>query len=151
MSLIGCVKFFSAKRGFGFVTVLTQDHERSNTDLFVHFSNLNVRNNEYKRLFPGEYVSFSYGKGMGRDGRAICIDVTGVLGGPLLTENAEHRYRYFPKDSQQQQQPRQQHQKRQEQEQEQEQGQELEEAPEEEEATNEASPEEGEDENDPEA
>ena len=102
MSLIGCVKFFNAKKGFGFVTVLTQDHERSNTDLFVHFSNLNVRDDEYKRLFPGEYVSFNYGKGQGRDGRDICIDVTGVLGGRLLTENVEFRYRYFPKESRQQ-------------------------------------------------
>jgi cold shock CspA family protein len=156
MSLIGCVKFFSAKRGFGFVTVLTQDHERSNTDLFVHFSNLNVRNNEFKRLFPGEYVSFSYGKGMGRDGRDICIDVTGVLGGPLLTEHAEHRYRYFPKDSQQQQprqQKQQQHQKRQqEQEQEQqEQEQDHEEAPAEQEEAPAEQEEAEEDENDPEA
>ena len=145
MSLIGCVKFFSAKKGFGFVTVLTQDHERSNTDLFVHFSNLNVRNDEYKRLFPGEYVSFSYGKGMGRDGRDICIDVTGVLGGPLLTENAEHRYRYSPKESRPQHQQHQQHQKK-------EQKEEQEEAPVEQEKQEEQEEEApAEDENDPEA
>jgi len=97
MSLVGSVKWFNAKKGYGFVTVLTQEQECSNTDVFVHFSNLNIRNDEYKRLFPGEYVSFNLGKN--KDGRDICIDMTGVMGGPLLTENAEHRYRYFPKES----------------------------------------------------
>ena len=138
MSLVGSVKWFNAKKGYGFVTVLTQDQSCSNTDVFVHFSNLNIRNDEYKRLFPGEYVSFNLGKN--KDGRDICIDMTGVMGGPLLTENTEYRYRYFPKESRQQQQ-------QQEQQQEQEQG----EAPAEEEATNEASPEVEEDENDTEA
>ena len=142
MSLIGSVKWFNAKKGYGFVTVLTQDQECSNTDVFVHFSNLNIRNDEYKRLFPGEYVSFNLGKN--RDGRDICIDMTGVMGGPLLTENTEHRYRYFPKDSRPQGQQKQEAP--------------AEEAPAEEEATTEeatpaeASPEEGEeDENDPES
>ena len=99
MSLIGSVKWFNAKKGYGFVTVLTQDQPCSNTDVFVHFSNLNIRNDEYKRLFPGEYVSFNLGKN--KDGRDICIDMTGVMGGPLLTENTEHRYRYFQKESRQ--------------------------------------------------
>jgi CspA family cold shock protein len=142
MSLVGSVKWFNAKKGYGFVTVLTQDQSCSNTDVFVHFSNLNIRNDEYKRLFPGEYVSFNLGKN--KDGRDICIDMTGVMGGPLLTENTEHRYRYFPKESRQQEQPQRQPPQQQQQEQEQE------EAPAEEEATNEASPGE-EDENDPEA
>ena len=98
MSLLGCVKWFDTKKGWGFITVLTQDVDESNADVFVHYTNLTVRNNEYKRLFPGEYVSFSIGKGQGKHGKDICIDVTGIMGGRLLTEHPEHRYKFFPKN-----------------------------------------------------
>lgn len=97
MSVVGSVKFFDTKKGWGFITVLTQELEQSNTEVFVHFSNLNVSENGYKRLFPGEYVSFSIGKNT--KGQDTCIDVTGIMGGPLLADNPEHRYKIFPKDS----------------------------------------------------
>lgn len=91
MSLIGCVKWFNAKKGYGFITVQSQSVPQANSDVFVHFSNLNVSDECYKRLFPGEYVSMSLGKG--KDGRDICLDVSGVEGGRLLTENTEYFYR----------------------------------------------------------
>ena len=97
MSLVGNVKWFNSKKGFGFITVITPDDEKVGTDIFVHFSNINVRDNNYKRLFPGDYVSFNLGKN--NDGRAICVDVTGVHGGPLLADNTEHRYKVYPKES----------------------------------------------------
>jgi CspA family cold shock protein len=100
MSQVGSVKWFDTKKGWGFITVLTQDVEESNTDVFVHYTNLTVGKNEYKRLFPGEYVSFSIGKGQGKDGRDICINVMGVMGGPLLTEHPEYRYKFFPRNPQ---------------------------------------------------
>jgi len=97
MSLVGSVKFFDTKKGWGFITVLSQGLDQSNTEVFVHFSNLNVSENGYKRLFPGEYVSFSIGKN--KQGQDTCIDVTGVMGGPLLADHPEHRYKIYPKDS----------------------------------------------------
>jgi len=96
MSLIGSVKFFDTKKGWGFITVLTQDLPQSNSEVFVHFSNLNVQGDNYKRLFPGEYVSFSMGKS--DRGKDTCIDVCGIMGGPLLTDNPEHRYKIYPKN-----------------------------------------------------
>ena len=97
MSLVGSVKFFDTKKGWGFITVLSQGVDQSNTEVFVHFSNLNVGENGYKRLFPGEYVSFSIGKN--KQGQDTCIDVTGVMGGPLLADHPEHRYKIYPKES----------------------------------------------------
>jgi CspA family cold shock protein len=91
MSVVGCVKWFNAKKGYGFITVQSQSSELANTDVFVHFSHLNVSGDCYKRLFPGEYVSMSLGKS--KDGRDICIDISGVEGGRLLTENREYFYR----------------------------------------------------------
>ena len=51
MSLNGCVKWFNSKKGYGFVTVITPDSELVGTDIFAHFSNVNVVDNNYKRLF----------------------------------------------------------------------------------------------------
>jgi CspA family cold shock protein len=93
MSLIGNVKWFNSKKGFGFINVMTPDNENTSKDYFVHFSNITTSG--YKRLFPGEYVSFNLGKN--NEGKAICIDVMGVHGGPLLTDNETHRYKIFPK------------------------------------------------------
>lgn len=91
MSVLGSVKWFNARKGYGFVNVLSQDVPQASNDLFVHASNLSVPEDCYRTLFPGEYVSFSIGKG--KDGRDTCLDVTGVQGGPLLTQNTEYFYR----------------------------------------------------------
>ena len=95
MSLNGCVKWFNSKKGYGFVTVITPESELVGTDIFAHFSNVNVSENNYKRLFPGEYVSFSLGKNNDRD---VCIDISGISGGRLLADHPEYRYKYFPKN-----------------------------------------------------
>ena len=95
MSLNGCVKWFNSKKGYGFVTVITPDSELVGSDIFAHFSNVNVSENNYKRLFPGEYVSFSLGKNNDRD---VCSDITGIGGGCLLADHPEYRYKYFPKN-----------------------------------------------------
>ena len=95
MSLNGCVKWFNSKKGYGFVTVITPESELVGTDIFAHFSNVNVSENNYKRLFPGEYVSFSLGKNNDRD---VCIDISGIGGGRLLADHPEYRYKYFPKN-----------------------------------------------------
>ena len=102
MSLNGCVKWFNSKKGYGFVTVITPDSEHNGKDIFAHFSNVNVSDNNYKRLFPGEYVSFSLGKNNDRD---VCVDVSGIFGGLLLADHPEYRYKYFPKNRQPEDEP----------------------------------------------
>ena len=101
MSLIGSVDFFDTKKGWGFIVLLTQGLPQSNTKVFVHFSNVNTQEDSYKRLFPGEYVSFSIGKSdHGKDrGKDTCIDVCGIMGGPLLTDHPDHRYKIYPKET----------------------------------------------------
>ena len=93
MSLVGNVKWFNSKKGYGFVNVMTPDNENTGKDFFVHFSNITT--DGYMRLFPGEYVSFNLGKS--EEGKTICMDVMGVHGGPLLTDNPTHRFKVFPK------------------------------------------------------
>ena len=102
MSLNGCVKWFNSKKGYGFVTVITPDSEHVGTDIFAHYSNVNVSDNNYKRLFPGEYVSFSLGK---NNDREVCIDISGIAGGRLLADHPEYRYKYFPKNRREEDEP----------------------------------------------
>ncbi len=51
MSLMGIVKWFSSKKGYGFITVMTPDNEYLGTDIFIHFSNINTKDENYKDYF----------------------------------------------------------------------------------------------------
>jgi cold shock CspA family protein len=99
MALTGSVSRWFNRKGYGFINVMTSDSEHVGNDLFVHLSGINVSNDGYKSLYPGEYVSFDLDTG--RDGRVACVNVTGVLGGPLLIEHPEYRYKYFQRDDRQ--------------------------------------------------
>ena len=54
--LLGRVKWFNNKAGYGFITVT--DGAQSGSDIFVHHSAINVENQQYKYLVQGEYVEF---------------------------------------------------------------------------------------------
>ena len=92
--VVGNVKWYDTKKGFGFVTLVTPELENTGNDIFVHFSNVNVVDG-YRRLFPGEYVEFELGQA--EDGRSVCLNVSGLFGGNLLCQNDDHRYKVFPK------------------------------------------------------
>ena len=96
MALTGNVSRWFNRKGYGFIRVMNSDSEHVGNDLFVHLSGINVAQDGYKCLYPGEYVSFDLGSG--NDGRSNCVNVTGILGGLLLCEHAEYRFKYFQKD-----------------------------------------------------
>ena len=91
--VVGNVKWYDTKKGFGFVTLVTPELENTSSDVFVHYSNVKVEDG-YRRLFPGEYVEFELGQA--EDGRSICLNVTGLFGGNLLCQNEDHRYKVYP-------------------------------------------------------
>ena len=96
--VIGNVKWYDSKKGYGFVTLVTPDSGNTENDVFVHYSNINVSDGNYKRLFPGEYIEFEIGSG--NDGRSVCLNVSGIQGGLLLCENENHRFKIFPRRDQ---------------------------------------------------
>ena len=98
MALTGSVSRWFNRKGYGFIHVLTSDSEHTGNDLFIHLSGINVSNDGYKSLYPGEYVSFDVDTA--NDGRFNCVNLTGVLGGPLLIEHPEFRYKYFSRNPQ---------------------------------------------------
>ena len=87
------IRFFNRK-GYGFVTDLND-----NTDYFVHNSEIVVKDGIYRKLYPGEYVSYNL---VEREGKQTCSDVRGIMGYPLLVENEEHTFRVYPKQEQRQ-------------------------------------------------
>ena len=82
--LIGRVKWFNNKAGYGFITVT--DGDRSGTDIFVHHSAIMVENQQYKYLVQGEYVEFSDVAATSGPHEYQASGVAGVKGGKLMCE-----------------------------------------------------------------
>ena len=83
-SLIGRVKWFNNKAGYGFITVT--DGSRSGTDVFVHHSTIQVENQQYKYLVQGEYVEFELIKTASGAHEWQASNVHGIKGGKLMCE-----------------------------------------------------------------
>ena len=82
------IRFFNRK-GYGFIKNLNDDN-----DYFVHNSEIKCKEGLYRKLYPGEFVSFNL---VEKDGKQVCSLVKGVMGYPLLIENEEHTFRVYPK------------------------------------------------------
>lgn len=97
MALTGNVSKWLNRKGYGFINVLDSENEHAGSDIFVHISGISLKNDGYKCLYPGEYVSFDLESK--DDGKLICVNVTGVMGGPLLVEHPDVRFKYTLKNS----------------------------------------------------
>jgi len=82
--LVGQVKWFNNKAGYGFITV--SDGELASKDIFIHYSSIRVTNSQYKYLVQGEYVEFTLSKPTGDVHEFQASDVSGIKGGALMCE-----------------------------------------------------------------
>lgn len=82
--LLGRVKWFNNKAGYGFITVT--DGARSGTDVFVHHSAISVDSQQYKYLVQGEYVEFSLTKTTSEKHEWQASTINGIKGGKLMCE-----------------------------------------------------------------
>lgn len=95
--LTGCVKWFNNKSGYGFIYI--NDGVSSGTDLFVHHSRINIKNQQYKYLVQGEYVEFDVVKTDTNKHEWQAANVSGIKGGKLMCEtrrefnNARNEYK----------------------------------------------------------
>jgi CspA family cold shock protein len=81
----GRVKWFNSKSGYGFLTVVAGGDETV-TDVFVHHSAINVKEEQYKYLVQGEYVDFNILTTDDADHQYQAGGVTGVGGGLIMCE-----------------------------------------------------------------
>jgi cold shock CspA family protein len=82
--VIGYVKWFNNKAGYGFITVT--DGERSGSDVFIHHIAIEVENQQYKYLVQGEYVEFELVRTTSADHEWQSSNVNGINGGKLMCE-----------------------------------------------------------------
>jgi cold shock CspA family protein len=82
--LLGQVKWFNNKAGYGFITV--NDGEYSGKDIFIHYSAIQVTNSQYKYLVQGEYVEFNLVKSTTGSHEYQAVDIAGIKGGALMCE-----------------------------------------------------------------
>ena len=82
--LIGQVKWFNNKTGFGFITV--NEGEQTGKDIFIHYSTIRVTNSQYKYLVQGEYIEFSIDLLKDSTHEIQAVKVSGINGGKLMCE-----------------------------------------------------------------
>ena len=82
--LIGRVKWFNNKAGYGFITVT--DGPKSGSDIFVHHTAISVGNQQFKYLVQGEYVELFETKTTSGPHEFQAASVVGVKGGKLMCE-----------------------------------------------------------------
>jgi cold shock protein len=82
--ILGQVKWFNNKAGYGFITV--NDGEHNGKDIFVHYSAIRVAGSQYKYLTQGEYVEFVLDKSNNDAHELQATDVSGLKNGKLMCE-----------------------------------------------------------------
>ena len=82
--LIGRVKWFNNKVGYGFITITSGD--KTGSDIFSHHSSIDVDNPQYKYLVQGEYVEFNLTKPSTGPHEFHAYNISGIKGGKLMCE-----------------------------------------------------------------
>jgi cold shock CspA family protein len=82
--ILGQVKWFNNKAGYGFITV--GDCEQAGKDIFIHYSSIGEDDTNYKYLVQGEYVEFVLDKSTSESHEFHATRVSGVKGGKLMCE-----------------------------------------------------------------
>ena len=83
-NLIGQVKWFNTKTGYGFITVCGGDYAQK--DIFVHFSSIKIPDPQYLYLVQGEYVNFDLNKIESDKYEYHAVNVRGINGGSIMCE-----------------------------------------------------------------
>lgn len=81
VQMLGRVKWFNNKAGYGFITVTD-----TGKDIFVHHSGINVGHEQYRYLVQGEYVQFYLDKTPGGTHSVQAKNVCGINNGMLMCE-----------------------------------------------------------------
>lgn len=87
--MVGQVKWFNNKVGYGFITVKEADKEEK--DIFVHYTTINVADSlhQYRYLVQGEYVEFDLTTSSKPPHEYQSSNISGINGGKLMCETRQ--------------------------------------------------------------
>jgi len=91
-SEVGQVRFFDHKKGFGFVDVLNSESDHFGEEVFFHFSEIKC-DSSFKKVIPGEMVSFNITPKVGDDSKVLCTNIRGVFNATMLVDNESFVYK----------------------------------------------------------
>jgi cold shock CspA family protein len=84
-NVLGNVKWFNNKTGYGFVTVVSESSHKGK-DIFAHYSNLKLEKSQYRYLVQGEYIQFDLVKPEKGTHEFHAVNITGVCNGPIMCQ-----------------------------------------------------------------
>jgi cold shock CspA family protein len=87
--LIGQVKWFNNKAGYGFITIHDAEDSNKSKDIFAHFSTIHVGDSQYKYLVQGEYVEFELSTSTNGTHEFQATNISGIKGGSLMCETRQ--------------------------------------------------------------
>ena len=85
--MIGQVKWFNNKAGYGFITV--SDGKYVGKDIFAHYSTIRVGDTQYRYLVQGEYVEFQLSISTNTAHEFQATHISGIKGGLLMCETRQ--------------------------------------------------------------
>jgi cold shock CspA family protein len=85
--IVGQVKWFNNKAGYGFITV--SDGEYVGKDIFAHYSTIRVGDTQYRYLVQGEYVEFQLSISTNTAHEYQATHISGIKGGLLMCETRQ--------------------------------------------------------------
>jgi cold shock CspA family protein len=88
--MVGQVKWFNNKAGYGFITV-NGESQYAGKDIFVHYSTINVGEGEsqYRYLVQGEYVEFQLSVSTNTTHEFQATHISGINGGMLMCQTRQ--------------------------------------------------------------
>jgi len=95
--LMGRVKWFNNKAGYGFITVTDSSSKQVGTDIFVHHGSIDVEQQQYRYLVQGEYVQFEISNAQTQTHESQAVKVRGINGGKLMCET-RHEFKMSRSD-----------------------------------------------------
>jgi len=89
---VGQVQWFDHKKGIGFVDSIKPGTEHYGKSLFFHYSEIKC-DNSFKKLMPGEIVTFFVGKRSENDPRDVCKNIRAIYDAKCLVDNVKYIYK----------------------------------------------------------
>jgi len=95
---VGQVQWFDHKKGFGFIECIKPGTDWYGKKVFFHWSEIKC-DSSFKKLMPGEIVTFFVGKKSEDDQKDLCKNIRPIYDAKFLIDNEKYIYKVREKIS----------------------------------------------------